>query len=80
MRTSLLLGGAAPVVLEAFVCLPHASHPVHAFTQALLRVRYSSPLFRMARAEDIQAQLRFFNTGPDQVRGADGPGAVRRCS
>lgn len=34
---------------------------------AALRVRYSSPLFRMPSAAAIAAQLRFHNTGPRQV-------------
>ncbi|KAA6416889.1 MAG: pullulanase chloroplastic-like, partial [Trebouxia sp. A1-2] len=32
----------------------------------LLRLRYSSPLFRLPSAEAIQSQLHFHNTGPDQ--------------
>ena len=35
---------------------------------AALRVRYSSPLFRLPTAAAIQQQLRFHNTGIDQVR------------
>ncbi|KAK9832555.1 hypothetical protein WJX81_008597 [Elliptochloris bilobata] len=35
----------------------------------LLRLRYSSPLLRLPRAEHIQRQLRFLNTGPRQVPG-----------
>ncbi len=33
----------------------------------LLRLRYSSPLFRLPSAEAIKSQLRFHNTGPNQV-------------
>ena len=35
--------------------------------QDMLRVRYSSPLLRLQTAEDVNARLRFHNTGPDQV-------------
>ncbi len=34
----------------------------------LLRLRYSSPLFRLPSAAHIQKQLRHHNTGPDQAR------------
>jgi hypothetical protein len=34
----------------------------------LLRLRYSSPLFRLPTAARIRAQLRHHNTGPGQVR------------
>ena len=34
-----------------------------------LRVRRSSPLFRLHTAEDVQARLRFLNTGPAQQPG-----------
>jgi pullulanase len=37
--------------------------------QELLRIRRSSPLFRLATAEEVQAKLRFFNTGPNQIPG-----------
>jgi hypothetical protein len=40
-----------------------------AYVRALLRVRYSSPLFRMPRASDIKQQVVFENTGPDQIPG-----------
>jgi pullulanase-type alpha-1,6-glucosidase len=33
----------------------------------LLRIRSSSTLFRLRSAADIEARLRFLNTGPDQV-------------
>lgn len=39
------------------------------FVRALLRVRFSSPLFRMQSGKDIQRQLAFHNTGPSQVPG-----------
>lgn len=35
---------------------------------AALRVRYSSPLFRLPTAVAIRQQLRFHNTGPHQAR------------
>lgn len=41
-----------------------------AYFRALLRIRYSSPLFRMPTAEHIKQQLRFENTGPQQTPGA----------
>lgn len=34
----------------------------------MLRLRYSSPLFRLATAEDVYAAVTFHNTGPQQVR------------
>ncbi|GLC65145.1 Cytochrome c oxidase subunit 1 [Pleodorina starrii] len=37
--------------------------------QALLRVRYSSPLFRLAAPADVVRQVAFHNTGPDQIPG-----------
>jgi pullulanase len=37
--------------------------------QEMLQVRYSSPLFRLQTAEQIQAMLSFQNTGPDQIAG-----------
>ena len=33
----------------------------------LLRLRYSSPLFRLPSAAAINSQLHFHNTGPNQV-------------
>jgi pullulanase len=35
----------------------------------ILRIRYSSPLFRLDTAEAIQRRLAFHNTGPDQIPG-----------
>jgi pullulanase-type alpha-1,6-glucosidase len=35
----------------------------------LLRVRESSPLFRLGDADVVQARLAFHNTGPDQLEG-----------
>jgi pullulanase len=33
----------------------------------MLQVRYSSPLFRLQTAVDVQARVQFFNTGADQL-------------
>ncbi|KAI4339263.1 hypothetical protein MLD38_024223 [Melastoma candidum] len=35
----------------------------------VLRIRYSSPLFRLRTANDIQERVRFINTGPSAVPG-----------
>jgi pullulanase len=35
----------------------------------LLRIRYSSRLFRLGTADDIQARVKFYNTGPAQLPG-----------
>jgi pullulanase-type alpha-1,6-glucosidase len=35
----------------------------------LLRIRKSSPLFRLRTAEEVNAHVRFLNNGPDQVPG-----------
>ncbi|MED6109054.1 Pullulanase 1, chloroplastic [Stylosanthes scabra] len=35
----------------------------------LIRIRYSSPLFRLTTANAIQQRVRFHNTGPSWVRG-----------
>ncbi|KXZ50711.1 hypothetical protein GPECTOR_15g395 [Gonium pectorale] len=40
-----------------------------AIFQALLRVRYSSPLFRLASPGDVMRHLAFHNTGPEQNPG-----------
>jgi pullulanase-type alpha-1,6-glucosidase len=37
--------------------------------QEMLRVRYSSPLFRLRSAEEVMARLEFHNTGPEQTPG-----------
>ena len=41
---------------------------VHHFRE-MLRIRKSSPLFRLRTAEDVMARVRFLNTGPKQVPG-----------
>lgn len=35
----------------------------------MLRIRYSSPLFRMSSEPQIQSNLRFLNVGPEQIPG-----------
>ncbi|NTV66024.1 MAG: DUF3372 domain-containing protein, partial [Oscillochloris sp.] len=35
----------------------------------LLRIRRSTPLFRLRTAEQVRRAVRFFNTGPDQIAG-----------
>ncbi len=37
--------------------------------QEMLQVRRSSPLFRLPTAQEVQARLRFHNTGPEQLPG-----------
>ncbi len=37
--------------------------------QEMLRVRKSSPLFRLASSDDVQRRLKFHNTGPEQQSG-----------
>ncbi len=48
---------------------PEPLHIRFAFeaTQDLLKIRASSKLFRMDRAEDVMQRLRFHNTGPQQI-------------
>lgn len=41
----------------------------HAHLREMLQIRFSSPLFRLQTAEDIQQRLAFHNTGPDQIPG-----------
>jgi len=40
-----------------------------ALYQELLQMRYSSPLFRLQTADDVQMRVAFHNTGPDQMPG-----------
>ncbi|XP_056846958.1 pullulanase 1, chloroplastic isoform X2 [Raphanus sativus] len=51
---------------------PQSSHIVSTLNSFLdlLRIRYSSPLFRLETAKDIQDRVRFHNTGPSSVPGA----------
>jgi pullulanase/glycogen debranching enzyme len=44
------------------------SHMADLF-QELLQIRYSSPLFRLETAEDVQARVAFHNTGSSQIPG-----------
>jgi pullulanase len=37
--------------------------------QEMLQIRKSSPLFRLATAEEIQNQVKFYNTGANQTPG-----------
>ncbi|KAL6752790.1 glycoside hydrolase superfamily [Haematococcus lacustris] len=50
---------------------PSAAHiqTSAAITQQLLRIRYSSPLFRLPTQAAVLDQVSFTNTGPDQVPG-----------
>ncbi|KFK24885.1 hypothetical protein AALP_AA8G037300 [Arabis alpina] len=51
---------------------PQRSHIIatlHNFLD-LLRIRYSSPLFRLDTAKAIQERVRFHNTGPSSIPGA----------
>ena len=41
----------------------------HRLFQEQLRIRYSSPLFRLHTADEIHKRLAFHNTGPDQEPG-----------
>ncbi|MDQ7026414.1 MAG: pullulanase-type alpha-1,6-glucosidase [Anaerolineae bacterium] len=41
---------------------------VNAFRE-ILQIRYSSPLFRLQTADDIQARVSFLNTGTEQIAG-----------
>lgn len=44
------------------------------YFRALLRTRYSSPLFRLPDPDHIRRQIKFENTGPDQI-----PGLIAVC-
>ncbi len=37
--------------------------------KTMLQIRYSSPLFRLQTAEEVEQRLEFLNTGPEQVPG-----------
>jgi pullulanase-type alpha-1,6-glucosidase len=41
----------------------------HQLFMEQLRIRYSTPLFRLRTAEDVHSRVRFHNVGPDQVAG-----------
>ena len=57
--------------LEADALTPDSADIVTAKEQfeTLLRIRGSSPLFRLESAEEVQTRLSFHNTGPEQVPG-----------
>ena len=44
------------------------SQAAKAYFLELLQMRYSSPLFRLPQAAHVKQQLRFHNTGPQQVK------------
>jgi pullulanase-type alpha-1,6-glucosidase len=46
----------------------------YAHLRAMLRIRKSTPLFRLRDAEQVQRMVRFFNSGPGQV-----PGLIVMC-
>ena len=46
----------------------HMEHAHELFLEQL-RIRYSSPLFRLETADEIHKRVTFHNTGPDQVPG-----------
>jgi pullulanase-type alpha-1,6-glucosidase len=50
---------------------PQRTHMVdaHAHFRELLRIRKSTPLFRLRTAEQVIEQVSFLNTGPDQIPG-----------
>lgn len=48
---------------------PEHLQMAHEIFKDQLRVRYSSPLFRLAGAEDIHRRVAYHNTGPEQQAG-----------
>jgi pullulanase len=46
----------------------HIERAVEHFRE-ILRVRYSSPLFRLGEADQVKGRLQFLNTGPQQIPG-----------
>jgi pullulanase-type alpha-1,6-glucosidase len=48
---------------------PEHTAATAAHFREMAQIRAGSPLFRLPTAEDVQARLRFLNTGPDQVPG-----------
>lgn len=52
-----------------YVVSPEQIALSHALFLDMLRVRYSSPLFRLQTAEDIMARVAMLNTGPEQIPG-----------
>jgi hypothetical protein len=59
--------GAGAMRASPRLCPSAARAPQARFLE-LLRLRYSSPLLRLPRAEHIQRQLGFLNTGAQQAR------------
>jgi hypothetical protein len=59
--------GARAMRASPRLCFSPPRAPQARFME-LLRLRYSSPLLRLSRAEHIQRQLRFLNTGAQQAR------------
>jgi len=59
-----------PLLLNSSL-IPQPEHTAAsaAHFQEIAQIRASSPLFRLQTAEEVQARLRFLNTGPDQVPG-----------
>jgi pullulanase len=51
----------APAPEHIAACLTHF--------EEVLQIRFSSPLFRLRRAEDVIEGVKFFNTGPHQIPG-----------
>lgn len=61
---------AAPLLAdEAMHPTPQQIQDANAVFREYLQIRFSSPLFRLRTAEDIQDRVRFFNTGVDQTPG-----------
>ncbi|MCB0232543.1 MAG: pullulanase-type alpha-1,6-glucosidase, partial [Anaerolineae bacterium] len=67
-------GGDAEL-MKPFLANPALQADATAITQSvehlrtMLAIRKSSPLFRLHTADDVQARLKFHNTGPNQVPG-----------
>jgi pullulanase-type alpha-1,6-glucosidase len=61
---------AAPLLADPTMRpTPQQIQDANAVFREMLQVRFSSPLFRLQTAEEIQARVRFFNTGVDQTAG-----------
>ena len=62
-------------IMQPFLADPNLKASQEAITPAakmfaeLLRIRYSSSLFRLETADEVQARVAFLNTGPDQLPG-----------
>lgn len=55
------IGELRPLPRHIQACLVHF--------EELLKLRFSSPLFRLRSAEDIMRRIKFYNTGPNQIPG-----------